>query len=102
MRKNKKESDAPTDSGVRRFALSVRLINVLTVVASKRHAVTTTEVISDMQFKYGDDSCHKTIYRCLECWEACGFMRRVEPLSIGEPIRWLAMTKLVKVSRQGE
>ena len=99
MRKNKKESDAPTDSGVRRFALTVRLINVLTVVASKRHAVTTTEIISDMQFKYGDDVHHRTIFKCLECWEQCGFIRRIEPLSICDPIRWVAMAKLVKVSR---
>ncbi len=91
-----------SDSGVRRLATAVRLANVLAVVSSKRYAVTTTEVLSDMKFKYDDDVHHRTIFRCLECWEMCGFVRRKESLSIGDPIRWVAMTKLVRVSEMGE
>ena len=84
------------DSGVRRLNLSHRLINVLTIVASKRYPVTTSEILSDMRMCYGDDSHHRTISRCLESWEECGYIRRNDPASIGDPIRWVSMSRIVR------
>ncbi len=91
-----------TDTSVQRLRHAVRLANVLAVVSSKRHAVTTTEVLSDMKFKYDDNVHQRTIFRCLECWEMCGFIRRKEPVAVCDPIRWIAMTRLVRVSEMGE
>lgn len=85
-----------SDSGVRRLNLSHRLINVLTIVASKRYPVTTSEIISDMKMQYSDNAHHRTIFRCLESWESCGYIRRNDPASIGDPIRWVSMSRIVR------
>lgn len=84
------------DTGVRRLASAERLINVLTIISSKRYPVTTSEVQSDMKFKYGDNCCHRTVYRALEAWEQCGYVRRHEANYVSEPHRWVAMSRLVR------
>ncbi len=84
------------DTGVRRNAAAERLINVLTIISSKRYPVTTSEVQSDMRFKYGDDCHHRTVYRAIEAWEQCGYIRRYPPNYQSEPHRWVAMSKLVR------
>ena len=84
------------DSGVRRLASAERLINVLTVVSTSRRGVSTTDVMNEMRNSYGDEAHHRTIYRALEAWESCGYIRRMEPLFVGEPIHWMALSKLVR------
>jgi len=84
------------DSGVRRLASAERLINVLTVVSASRRGVSTTDVMNEMRNSYGDEAHHRTIYRALEAWESCGYVRRMDPLFVGEPVHWIAMSKLVR------
>ena len=84
------------DSGVRRLASAERLINVLTIVSTSRRGVNTTDVMNEMRNSYGDEAHHRTIYRALEAWESCGYVRRMEPLFVGEPIHWMALSKLVR------
>jgi Fe2+ or Zn2+ uptake regulation protein len=84
------------DNGWRRNGLAERLVNVLTIVSTSRRGVSTTDVMNEMRNSYGDEACHRTIYRALEAWESCGYVRRMDPLFVGEPVHWTAMSKLVR------
>lgn len=85
------------DTGVRRNSLAERLINVLTIISSKRYPVTTSEIQSDMKFRYDDNCSHRTVYRAIEAWEACGFVRRHPANYQSEPHRWVSMSRLARV-----
>ena len=86
-------------SNVRRLATSKRLINVLSVVASKRHPITTNEVLAVLKYVHGDEACHRTVYRALLGWEECGFIRRIETPHF-QPLKWKALSRIVRVDNE--
>ncbi len=87
------------DSGIRRRNLSLRLINVLESVTTKRRPVTTAEVISDLYHYHAEDCCYRTVFRCLESWEELNFIKRIDAKFVGDNTRWIGLKHIKEIER---